>query len=125
MELDSEGTQHTVLRVANVGSAECTLHGHATLDFVGENNELLPMSLEENPAGPSAEPVTIGTREAVLQDFWWEYTNTDGRDPAATCTDPVKVRVFMPGEDTPFFLDWGLGAVCNGGRVEHGQLFAE
>ncbi|SFS32532.1 Protein of unknown function [Saccharopolyspora flava] len=112
-----EGQSHTVLRIANISGRTCTVTGAARVEFTGVNGEELPVDLVENPAGPSASTISLGTRDGAAQDFFWKYKTGD-------CIDPAKISIYPPENSDPIVLDWNLGVVCGGPQLEHGRLFA-
>ncbi|WP_158628612.1 DUF4232 domain-containing protein [Saccharopolyspora rhizosphaerae] len=112
-----DGQSHTMLRLANVSGRTCTLAGHARVEFTGVHGEALPVELVENPAGPSASTLSLGTRDGAAQDLFWKYQTGD-------CVDPAKISIYPPQNAEPIVLDWNLGVVCGGPQLEHGRLFA-
>lgn len=114
--VEPPGKSQTLLRLANVSGRACTIYGHARVEFADSNGAALPFDLVENAAGPSATNISIGTRQAVAQDFFWRFD-------AGACIDPDKISIYPPDNTEPIVLDWNLGRVCGGPQLEHGRLF--
>ncbi|AOS65784.1 DUF4232 domain-containing protein [Actinoalloteichus hymeniacidonis] len=118
-QLDSAaGNRYANLVLANEGSEPCAIYGYGGLELVDDEGTALPTRLER-VADPAPTLVELEPGAAATKLLHWGVVPGDEDDPEGDCgTEATSIRVIPPDETDPLTVDWGLGPVCQGGKID-------
>jgi hypothetical protein len=108
-----------VLTLTNTGSTSCRLQGFVGLQLLGANGGKLPTDVVRDHSGGSAELLTLAAHGTVWTRLHWGAVPS-GKEPVSGACEgtPHKTEVTPPDSYTHLTVNWGFGAVCEGGRIE-------
>jgi hypothetical protein len=113
------GQRYAVLTLTNTGSASCRLQGFVGLQLLGSSGGKLPTDVVRDHSGGSGKLLTLAAHGTVYTRLHWGAVPS-GKEPVSGACEgtPHKTEVTPPDSYTHLTVNWGFGAVCEGGRIE-------
>jgi hypothetical protein len=113
------GQRYAVLTLTNTGSSSCRLQGFVGLQLLGANGGKLPTDVVRDHSGGAAKLLTLAAHGTVYARLHWGAVPS-GKEPVSGACEgtPHKTEVTPPDSYTHLTVNWGFGAVCEGGRIE-------
>jgi Protein of unknown function (DUF4232) len=118
------GNRYGKLVVTNTGSGPCTLNGYSGLQLLDGNGNPVPTNLQRT-GSPGPTPVTLAPGAIASANLHWNVVPT-GDEPVDRPCEPEasSAAAIPPNETEPMKLQWGLGPVCAGGKIEISAFYA-
>ncbi|KOV89730.1 DUF4232 domain-containing protein [Nocardia sp. NRRL S-836] len=111
------GNRYGKLVFTNAGSAPCTLSGYSGFQLQNGSGAV-PTKLERK-ADPGPKPVTLAPGAKAVANLHWGVVPAGGEPVTGPCQpEPSKAAAIPPDETQPVNVQWTLGPVCSGGRIE-------
>ena len=110
------GQRGATVVLTNTGGRTCDVEGFGGVGLQDAAGRALPTEQVRVGAGaPALVPVPPGA--SVRSQLQWTVVPGDA-DPAPGCPTPASLAVIPPDEEDAVSVDWSLGPVCGGGRLE-------
>ena len=122
------GSRVTIIRVQNIGSQRCSIHGYPTVSLQdGQGRALTGVRAEQRPGGYSRPGqanllVTLKPQDKAFFDVAWSAIPNEGQGEQ-TCPSAARIRFIAPGDTAPVSLDHAFNP-C-GGRISVSPIRAE
>ncbi|QFZ16545.1 DUF4232 domain-containing protein [Saccharothrix syringae] len=118
------GNRYAKLVVTNNGPAPCTLSGYSGLQLLDASGQPVPTDLQRTP-DPGPAPVVVPPKARAAANLHWTVVPTDAEPVDGPCQpEAARARAIPPDDTQPMSLEWGLGPVCGGGRIEISAFYA-
>ncbi|WP_158842572.1 DUF4232 domain-containing protein [Saccharothrix deserti] len=118
------GNRYGKLVVTNNGAAPCTLNGYSGLQLLDSAGNPVPTDLERT-ADPGPSPVTLAPGTAAAANLHWTVVPAGDEPVDEPCqTEAATAAAIPPDETRPMSLEWGLGPVCGGGKIQISAFYA-
>lgn len=118
------GNRYGKLLVTNNGAAPCTVNGYSGLQLLDAAGNPLPTDLQRKP-DPGPAPVTLTPGTAAAANLHWTVVPTGDEPVDRPCqAEAARAAAIPPDETEPVNLQWGLGPVCAGGKIEISAFYA-
>jgi hypothetical protein len=118
------GARYGKFIVTNTGTAPCTLNGYSGFELQNSAGVALPTKLERKPEpGPAAVSLAPGARAA--ENMRWGVVPLGNEPAVGPCEPaPAQAAAIPPDETAALVVQWSLGPVCAGGRIEISAFYA-
>ncbi|ONI90549.1 peptidase C14, caspase catalytic subunit P20 [Saccharothrix sp. ALI-22-I] len=118
------GNRYGKLVVTNNGAAPCTLNGYSGLQLLDAAGNPVPTDLRRT-ADPGPAPVTLTPGKAAAANLRWTIVPTGDEPVDKPCqAEAASAAAIPPDETRPLSVEWGLGPVCGGGKIEISAFYA-
>ncbi|MEV8438431.1 DUF4232 domain-containing protein [Actinosynnema sp. NPDC051121] len=118
------GNRYGKLVVTNNGAAPCTINGYSGLQLLDSAGNPLPTDLQRTP-DPGPAPVVLTPGAAAAANLHWTVVPTGDEPVDRPCqAEATRAAAIPPDETEPMSLQWGLGPVCAGGKIEISAFYA-
>ncbi|WP_367132725.1 DUF4232 domain-containing protein [Saccharothrix sp. HUAS TT1] len=118
------GNRYGKLVVTNNGGRPCTLNGYSGLQLLDASGEPVPTDLQRTP-DPGPSPVVLAPGSAAVANLHWTVVPTGDEPVDQPCQEEAARAAAIPPDETePVDLQWGLGPVCAGGKIEISAFYA-
>lgn len=118
------GNRYGKLVVTNNGAAPCTINGYSGLQLLDSAGNPLPTDLQRTP-DPAPAPVVLAPGAAAAANLHWTVVPTGDEPVDRPCqAEAARAAAIPPDETEPMSLQWGLGPVCAGGKIEISAFYA-
>ncbi|WP_166533242.1 DUF4232 domain-containing protein [Blastococcus xanthinilyticus] len=122
-EDSSAGHRHARIELRNISGGTCQVHGYGGLQLVDQYGQDLPTEQVRVPS-PPPETVSVAPGGTVTAQLTWAAIPGEGDEETGPCQPtPATLSVIPPDETQPLAVQWELGPVCQGGRIEQ-QAYA-
>lgn len=118
------GNRYGKLVVTNNGAGPCTLNGYSGLQLLDSAGNPVPTDLRRT-SDPGPAPVRLAPGTAAAANLHWTVVPTGDEPVDRPCqAEAVRAAAIPPDETEPMSLQWGLGPVCAGGKIEISAFYA-
>ncbi|MEV1121299.1 DUF4232 domain-containing protein [Actinosynnema sp. NPDC049800] len=118
------GNRYAKLVVTNNSSSPCTIKGYSGLQLLDAAGNPLPTDLQRTP-DPAPSPVLLAPGEAAAANLHWTVVPSGAEPVDRPCqAEAPRAAAIPPDETEPMSLQWGLGPVCAGGKIEISAFYA-
>lgn len=118
------GNRYGKLVVTNNGPSPCTVNGYSGLQLQDAAGNPLPTDLERTP-DPGPARVTLAPGSAAVANLHWTVVPTGDEPVDRPCqAEAARAAAIPPDETEPMTLQWDLGPVCAGGKIEISAFYA-
>lgn len=118
------GNRYGKLVVTNNGAGPCTLKGYSGLQLLDGAGDPLPTDLQRTP-DPAPAPLVLAPGMAAAANLRWTVVPTGDEPVDRPCqAEAVRAAAIPPDETEPVSVQWGLGPVCAGGKIEISAFYA-
>lgn len=118
------GNRYGKLIVTNTNPASCMLNGYSGLQLLSATGQAIPTNPQRvNTPGPTL--ITLSGGQSAIANLHWTVVPSGNESPTGPCQpEAAKAQAIPPDETAPISLDWGLGPVCDGGKIEISAFYA-
>ncbi|MEU4763433.1 DUF4232 domain-containing protein [Actinosynnema sp. NPDC023794] len=118
------GNRYGKLVVTNNGSSPCTVNGYSGLQLLDAAGNPVPTDLRRTP-DPAPSPVVLTPGKAAAANLHWTVVPSGDEPVDRPCqAEAARAAAIPPDETEPMGLQWGLGPVCAGGKIEISAFYA-
>jgi hypothetical protein len=118
------GNRYGKLVVTNNGASPCTINGYSGLQLLDSAGNPLPTDLQRT-TDPGPAPIVLAPGATAAANLHWTVVPTGDEPVDRPCqAEAARAAAIPPDETEPMSLQWGLGPVCAGGKIEISAFYA-
>ena len=111
------GQREAILVLTNTSGESCTITGYPGLQLLTSTNAKVPTKVVR-VSSPAPKTVTLKPKAAASSALTFSVVPSGSEPQSGNCEkNPSQVQIIPPDATTSVTAPWGLGPVCNKGKI--------